>query len=296
MKKHAYLIIAHHRFDILERLLRALDSENADFYIHIDRRAQNVDEAHILSCLKKSSGHIFRKFRITWGADTQVRCEMLLLREAAKAGYDYYHLLSGMDIPLKTAGEIERFFEARDASFLEVKKEMGSEETMDRVRLYYPLQNFIGRPRLDGGFMHGLLCQLSYELVKLQKLLRIDRTKNAPFVYCRGGNWFSITHELTAHLIKNESRIKRHFYHALNSDEMFVQCLACASDYPGKVVRDNLRLIDWARPEHGGCSPHTFTMADLPQLLESDKLWARKFDPGIDSEVIDVLYRRLDAQ
>ena len=36
MKRHAYLIIAHQHFDMLRSLIGALDSEQADFYIHIN--------------------------------------------------------------------------------------------------------------------------------------------------------------------------------------------------------------------------------------------------------------------
>ena len=35
MKRHAYLIKAHHQFDLLEKLLRLLDDERNDIYIHI---------------------------------------------------------------------------------------------------------------------------------------------------------------------------------------------------------------------------------------------------------------------
>lgn len=35
MKRHAYLIKAHHQFDLLEKLLWLLDDERNDIYIHI---------------------------------------------------------------------------------------------------------------------------------------------------------------------------------------------------------------------------------------------------------------------
>lgn len=36
MKKHAYLIIAHNDFEILENLIILLDDMRNDIYIHID--------------------------------------------------------------------------------------------------------------------------------------------------------------------------------------------------------------------------------------------------------------------
>lgn len=294
VKRHAYLIIAHQHFDMLQRLIRALDSEHADFYIHIDRRVKDVDEARLLGALKASKGRIFRKYKLSWGADTQVRCEMLLLGQAVRTGYDYYHLLSGVDIPLKRREEIEAFFEDRDESFIEFVKHADT-EAPERARYYYPLQNLIGRPKKNAGIRYALLDQLSYELVKIQKLLRMDRTKGAPFAYQRGSQWFSISHELADYVIRNEKTVRRYFYHALASDEMVMQCMAMASPCKDSVVRSNLRLIDWVRTEHDGCSPHTFTMDDWDMLTASDRLFARKFDPAIDAQVIDALYSRLEG-
>lgn len=295
MKKHAYLIIAHQHFDMLERLVRALDSGEAGFYIHIDRRARGFREERLRQIMKNPDNlHVYRKYKIAWGADTQVRCEMLLLEQAVRGGYDYYHLLSGVDIPLRRREEIEAFFEDRTESFVQIREEADNTGTLDRVRYRYPLQNLIGRPRRNGGFWYGMLQQFSYECVKLQRMLGMDRTKKAPFAYYRGGNWFSITHELAAYVVARRHEVARFFHHSLTADEMFLQCLACASPCRDRLVRDNLRLIDWNRTEHDGCSPHTFTMEDWDMLTGSDKLWARKFDPAKDAAVIDALYARIE--
>lgn len=294
MKRHAYLIIAHHHFDMLKKLIGALDSENADFYIHINKSSQGVNEDEICQAAKKSRVQIFRKYRITWGADTQIRCELCLMEKAAKGRYDYYHLLSGVDIPLRTGEEIEAFFETQEMNFLEVKKEQDLEGTLARVRRYYPLQRFIGRQKAGRSAWHALLDQLDYECEKIQNLMKIDRTKNAPFAYCRGANWFSIRHDLLEYTLNHRKLIKRYFYSTKNADEMFLQCIAMSSAYQSSIMNDSLRLVDWQRTEHGGCSPHTFTMEDWEMLTHSDKLFARKFDPDIDRDVIDALYARLE--
>ena len=36
--KHAYLIIAHHEFDILNKLIQAIDDERNDIFIHFDKK------------------------------------------------------------------------------------------------------------------------------------------------------------------------------------------------------------------------------------------------------------------
>ena len=37
---HAYLIIAHEQFDLLESLLKCIDDARNDIYIHIDSRSE----------------------------------------------------------------------------------------------------------------------------------------------------------------------------------------------------------------------------------------------------------------
>lgn len=293
MKRHAYLIIAHHHFDMLKNLIRTLDSENADFYIHINTSVKDVDLTEIRSAAEKSRVKAYQKYRITWGADTQILCELFLMEQAAKGKYDYYHLLSGVDIPLRTGREIEAFFEGQEKSFLEVKQEKDLSGTLDRVRYYYPLQRFIGRQKKSRGFAAALLDQLDYESQKIQKMLGIDRTKDAPFAYCRGGNWFSVRHDVIAYALGNRRMILKYFGQSMTADELFLQSVVMSSPLADTVIRDNLRLVDWQRTEHGGCSPHTFTMADYDMLVNSDRLFARKFDPDIDREIVDAMYARI---
>ena len=46
---------------------------------------------------------------VNWGG-SQIRAELSLLKCAVKKKYDYYHLVSGADLPIKTQDEIHQFF------------------------------------------------------------------------------------------------------------------------------------------------------------------------------------------
>lgn len=50
---HAYLIIAHDQFDLLESLLKCIDDERNDIYIHIDSHSK-LDIAGIQNILQNS--------------------------------------------------------------------------------------------------------------------------------------------------------------------------------------------------------------------------------------------------
>lgn len=99
---HAYLIIAHDQFDLLESLLKCIDDERNDIYIHIDSHSK-LDIAGIQNILQNSRVEFVPRIHIRWGGFNMVRCEYELLEAAFESGreYDYVHLLSGADLPLK---------------------------------------------------------------------------------------------------------------------------------------------------------------------------------------------------
>ena len=110
--KHAYLILVHNDFEILGQLIRAIDDERNDIYIHFDRKV-----AHCPDCRTLHAGLMVLTERIDvrWGDVSVVRAEYALFDAAYRhGGYRYYHLLSGVDMPLKSQDYIHRFFEDND--------------------------------------------------------------------------------------------------------------------------------------------------------------------------------------
>lgn len=41
LNKHAYLILAHNNFGVLEKLIKMLDYKHNDLYVHIDKKVEN---------------------------------------------------------------------------------------------------------------------------------------------------------------------------------------------------------------------------------------------------------------
>ena len=54
MNKQAFLIMYHNDYYILERLLKQIDSENFDIYLHVDKKVKNFDFEYTKKILKKS--------------------------------------------------------------------------------------------------------------------------------------------------------------------------------------------------------------------------------------------------
>lgn len=109
--RHAFLIIAHNEPEILAVLLRQLDAPDFDVFLHIDARATTMRER--FSSYKPSLGRYFlleHPLAVCWGDISQMDVEMRLFRAAMQQGrYAYCHLLSGVDLLLKSPQTLVAF-------------------------------------------------------------------------------------------------------------------------------------------------------------------------------------------
>lgn len=279
MKKHAYLIMAHGDWELLNKLLRLLDDSRNDIFLHIDKKSR-FDEDNIYTPQNAELTYIPR-IRMTWGGDSLIHCTLKLLELASARGYQYYHLLSGSDLPLKSQDEIHAFFDAHNGqNFMSFDYKAMNEGTIQkRVSQYHLLQNVIGR---SSGHIIALVRILEERGLQIQRLLRIDRTKTVNLTFYKGAEWFSITHDMVLEILKEKTFIQKYCYKSLCADEIFIQTIAMNSNLVHTIVNDDLRFIDWNRG-----SPYTYRMCDFDLLMGSNKLFARKFNSSIDVQVID---------
>ncbi|MBR6113871.1 MAG: hypothetical protein IKQ10_01690 [Oscillospiraceae bacterium] len=294
--RHAYLIMTHGSFPILEKQLRFLDSENADFYVHVDAKTRGVDFAALAAIPRRSRVVFTERLDVRWGAFSQVEGELVLLRAAVEGRYDYYHLLSGVDVPLKSREYIERYFSERNGTnFIKFQSPEISARDLARVKYYYPLQELNVRSR----WLRVLLRELT---VLPQKLAGVDRTKKAPgIVFHKGTNWFSITDAMARYVLEREPKIRAFCRQGLCTDEVFLQTAAASSPYRDTLAahafendfRACCRYIDWERG-----SPYTFTDSDFDELAAAgpDFLFARKFDYDRYPGVVDRLFARFGGE
>ncbi len=282
-KKHAYLIMAHNKFDQLAVLVGLLDDERNDIYLHIDKKAKGFNRASIKT--KHSEVFFVKPLSVKWGGHSQIKCEMRLFKTAGKKHYAYYHLLSGVDLPIKTQDYIHSFFaEHNGQNFIDIDaKAKNSKNVADRVEQYHFLQNIIGRSE------HIVMCRLrglEERLLTLQRKMGVKRKQIIPL--SKGANWISVTDEMIQYVISQEKIIKKQFSYSHCADEVFLQSVVMSSPYSETVTGKCLREIDWVR---GG--PYTFRKEDVPSLLASENLFARKFDIDLDPEAINTIAMKL---
>ena len=272
MGKHAYLIIAHNNLSLLRRLFLALDDKRNDIYLHFDARAKfsEEDEKMLRDALVQSQLTVVPRISVSWGGYSLLQCEMNLIKAAAGKHYEYYHLLSGVDFPLKSQSEIHDFFDAhKGEEFIEFWDKKPS-EYLFRVKYYYPLQERIGTYTYD---MKTLILRVRSKLKVFAQFLRgVNRLKEYDGEFKIGSNWLSITDELAGYLIEQEDMIYRLFHDGIAVDELFIPTLCYNSDFRSRVNGSKIRLIDWERGK-----PYVWSEQDYDEIIQNeDALFLRK--------------------
>lgn len=286
MYRQAYLIIAHRYDETFKTLLRMLDREENDIYVHMDIKNKQFNEDSCRKLVEKSGIFFTKRTSVTWGGYSQINTELILLETATKHGkYNYYHLLSGQDLPIKPGEDIMNFFvKNQGQEFVAFDKEKF--DCHSRVQYYYPLQEIVGRNR------KSIIGRISALMIRFQKCIRLKRNKEICFQ--KGANWFSITDDLARYVVNRKGWIKGVFYHSICCDEVFLQTVVINSPFRDRIYQyataqnteeAAMRLVDWKR---GG--PYVFRDEDYQELIDSKMLFARKFDCEQDSDIVNRIY------
>lgn len=289
MNKHAYLIIAHNQFDLLKKILVLLDDRRNDFYIHIDEKVGDFDFSAFENIAKYSKIVFTDRVNVTWGDFSQIQSEFVLFKTAFESNndYSYYHLISGVDLPIKSKNEIYSFFENNyPAEFVHFSLDEPKHEFDGRIKYYHLF-------RKKRNLLNKVLAQSA---LLCQKICRVNRLKNQNITVAKGTNWASITAPFVKYIVEKEEYIKKTFSHSYCGDEVFVQTMLFNSPYYKNLYMPHCnnnqlacaRLIDWNRG-----NPYTFKLSDFDEIISSPAMFARKFDINTDSDITDKIFNYL---
>lgn len=262
---HAWLIIAHNEFEILQLLVSALDDVRNDLYIHIDRKVKTLPQ------LSAQKSHLFLledRMDVRWGAPSQIFCELLLMRTALKNGpYDRFHIISGTHLPLKSNDQLTAFFERYDGCELMHVWEKDVRDIGNKLQRYNLFVNGFSSPYpVIRKFSHSCWTILQ----GLQKKLKVNRFPGKSFI--KSDNWVSLTQRATAYLVGHAGDIGRKYRFSYCGDEYFVATELNEAGGFHIVNTEKLLKVDFVRH-----NPRVYTMDDYNALASSDCLFARKF-------------------
>lgn len=293
--EHAYLIMAHHNFDTLALLFRLLDAPNNNIYLHVDAKAQDFNEEDLRRVLKFSQLTVLPRQIVYWGGYSQIEATMNLVEYALKDGFDYCHNMTGVDIPLKTQSEIDRFFtEHAGYEFIDYMPERY--EIAEYKCNYY--HRFV---ETKYNRKYKAVRLMDHGLAMLQKKLGLKRRD---IQFYQGSAYFSISEDCAKYLISKKDEIRKDYRYTIGADQSYLQTLIMYSPFKDKLYRfeeryyGNAMLVDWNRRENRRNSPHTFRISDYDSLIAADEgiLFARKFDENIDAEIVNKMFHYINEK
>lgn len=261
--KHAYLILAHNEFDVLSRLVQALDDKRNDIYIHIDKRVKELPQ---LTATKSKLVLLPNRIKTYWGDSSLMKAEFLLLQAAHDSDrYAYYHIVSGVHFPLKSQDACHLFFDAHYPKSLLQMMETSHEEISYKLGRYH----FFVPSLAPQGTVKATIANLLWRaLLLLQKPFP---TRNITGCQEKASQWCSLSDQVAEYIISHRKEALSRFSHTFCCDEFFIPSLLQAS----KLVSAPTPELLYVRFQR--YSPRLLTLDDYPDIMTSGCLFARKF-------------------
>jgi len=290
--KIAYIILAHKLPEQLVRLVRKLNDDDTHFYIHIDKRTDGNTYRRMVEPLAAYKNvEYLERSAIHWGDFGCVQAPLEGIQKIVTSGnsYDFTILLTGQCYPIKSNAQIKKRLDANKGySFIEYfslphdpwQNENGG---LDRINFFY--FNWQGRRR---SLFKKILLSLNPSWLVFVKHFPIWRQPPSGQDLFGGSAYWCLTPDCVEYInnyVQQNHKFVDFFKHSLIPDEILFQTILLNSHLKQRLINDNLRYIIWSSSSH----PHTLGSEDVNRFINSDKLFARKFDITIDSDVLDLI-------
>lgn len=295
----AYFILVHRYPNQFKRLFRAIYDPKNYYLIHVDKRAGRDMHKNISTFLADfTNASLLKSQNVVWGGYSMVETELRgikkLLRLSKK--WDFFINLSGQDFPLKSQPFIKSFLkDNKGKDFMKISNQAEERpNTLNRIQNYFTeaSDGFTGIP-----FKRDYLANVT------------------PYI---GGQWKILSRDCCEFICTSRkvARFKKYYRNTLIPDESFFQTVLMNTKYAKTMINDDMRAIIWipdiALKLHSKIfgdkdtqslvasgkiklRPKIYTTKDMPFLLSSKALFARKFDEIVDEKVIGLLENNLSG-
>lgn len=274
--KICYLVLLHHKFDQAKRLIYRLAGPQTSFVIHIDAKVdQFVVEKFKQDIGQVKSAYYTKRINVKWGAFNQAEAIMETIVHAvdAELSCDRFILISGQDYPIVSNDEIFKFISNNPHK--EYIEAYALNLIDDKTKVWTPFYRFMR--------YHFWLGNK-----RISTSLIIKKVPNIPLFH--GATWWLLTsecvHFIASAYVKNKD-LKRFFRTGFLVDEAYIPSLVMSSPFSKNVTGHNVTYADWKNPS--GPHPKTLGKSNIPDIVSSKCLFARKLDLDFDAEIFDLL-------
>lgn len=277
----AHLIIAHKNPAQLERLISTMKHPDADVYIHIDKKVSQDPFNYLAN--QEQVKFIKERIYCNWGGFSIVETVVQSIDEIIASGvqYDFINLLSAQDYPIKPIDDIHEFLNQRlgysFVSFDESNDTKWWQEAGNRYKKYhFTDMNFNGK----------------YFIQKIINAILPERKLPSALKNLYGGNrscWWTLSSEAALYLsdfLKTNSKLTSFLKLTWGADEFIIPSILMNSHLKDQTINENYRYMQWT---YGETHPKLLAIDDYTKIIESDMLYARKFDIDTDIAIMNKL-------
>jgi hypothetical protein len=290
----AYLILAHDNPRHFGRLLSALASPTAAFFVHIDKKSA-VAFTHSLDA--EVVCFLADRLQVHWGDFSMVKATLALIGQALSdpRHFDRLVLLSGADYPVRSASYIESFLERHsDAEFISMVRmpSEAADKPLSRLTRF--------RPSPDETLFRSFIRR-AMRKARLTPRERDYTRVLGNLVPYAGWQWWALTRgacEYIEEFCADNPEIVSFFRNTHIPDEMLFQTILANSPYK-ENARRNLTFADWTA---GGRNPALLSSEQVERFAsaatfgpddvygDGEFLFARKFSDE-SQDAVDSLTR-----
>ena len=275
--KFAILIITYTSPIQTQRLIESLSNGQFDFYVHLDKKV-NI-ETHRALFNMPNVYFINERIDIKWAGYTTVQAALNGIRQIGASGikYDFVNLISGQDYPIKSAAYIADF----------LNQNIGKEFILYK---YFNTEWQEANARVEKYHFTDFKFKGSYKLENIINFFTPKRKfpiKNMEL--CGKETFWTLSLECAMYVVNyldSNPKLRRFLKYTWGSDEFIFQSIIMASPFKDKVINKNYRYIVWP-PK--AVRPKVLVSGDFEKIMESDCLFARKFDINTDENILNLL-------
>lgn len=283
----AYVILAHKNAAQLCRLVKTLNDGRSVFFIHVDGRS-DIRQFEPVSQFGTVI-NLVPRVKTGWaefGLVEAVLNGLLAVRDHGRR-FEHVILLSGQDYPIKSNDYINEFLACNNNKiFIENFRLPNFEKWKPNGGMYRVNKYFLG-------FKAHQRCLAKAANAVAGIIPFLQRKQYNDMKPYAGSMWWSISMYAVNYILDFVNAHPRYLsFHRYTfaPDEVFFQSILLnAGDerIAGSIVNDDKRFIKWKNIS--SAHPEILTRKDVDGMLQSDALFARKFDIAQDAEVFDLI-------
>lgn len=280
IKRLAILIACHKNPFQVNKLVKCLEHDEIDVFLHIDKKSKmrsEIQDAKNLYILPEECS-----VDVEWAKISQVDAIINLMSFSSKTNqYRYYIYISGEDYPCKSLEEILNLVDLQEDRFL-----FWNSYNIDGKINHYDKRNSLYFPKwiIGRNIVQKTLKRIYIELTGGYNKLFIKRRNVLNCKFYFGSSWWGMTSRTLDWMLEyldGHPEFYKYYSNCMNPDESFFQTLFMLSPY-GTLDTDYLTYLKFLPKKEGSKytknSPEYLDENDIEKAKRSKYYFMRKIN------------------